>query len=111
MNRKKLYAILWIDDFTSFPLSSDRIQWLEQNAVPLSLGIEMDRRFPAPFTLQLKQLRRDNGRPSHYLFHHYHPARFKAAHRLKSIYDFLRLRRYINLLSTMRRGRLVLRSN
>jgi len=91
-NGKMIYAVLWVDDCGSFPLSKTKAQWYEQNAGPFSLGFEIDQRFPRPFERQLEQLSKDSGPPSHYLSHHYHPLRFQAAPGIKKIYDLLRLR-------------------
>jgi hypothetical protein len=93
---KTLYAVLWVDDYSSFPLPRAKRQWFERNAGPLSLGVEIDQRFPRPFTPQLDQLRKDTGPPSHYLGHHYHPLRFRGHTGIKRIYDLFKLRYFIS---------------
>ncbi len=96
--KKTLYAVTWVDDYGSYPLSKAQVRWFEENAGPLSLGLEMDERFPRPFARQLRQMRGDSGPPSHYFCHHYHPVRFKASRRAKRVYDFLKLRYLISFL-------------
>lgn len=94
-NKKKIFAILWVDDWSSFPLSKENIRWFHQNAGPLSLGIEMDERLPFPFSRQFKELKENNYDSSNdYLSHHYHPVRWKGKRFIKKIYDILQLRRY-----------------
>jgi hypothetical protein len=99
-NKKKIYAILWVDDWSSFPLSKADIQWFHQNAGPLSLGIEMDERLPRPFKEQFRQLRNGNSERSYdYLSHHYHSVRWKGSSFFKKIHDSLRIRKYAYILT------------
>ena len=86
---KRLYAILWIDDVGSMPLSPKDVEWYHQNAGPISLALERDDRFPKSFEKVL-------GSPalslsSDYLSHHYHPIRWKGLSYPKRIYDYLQL--------------------
>lgn len=95
---KKLYAILWVDDWTSFPLSKRDIRWFHKNAGPLSLGLEMDARIPRPFKRQIRLLAEDSDN-SDYPSHHYHCVRWVGLRLIKRMYDCLRLRSYIYALA------------
>jgi hypothetical protein len=92
---KRLYAVLWVDDWSSFPLRKKDIRWFHENAGPLSVGLEMDDRISQPFKKQFRQLRESSSDHStDYLSHHYHATRWIGPSFIKKACDFLRLRWY-----------------
>lgn len=102
--KKKIYAILWVDDWSSFPLSKKDIQWFHKNAGPISLCLEMDDRLPRPFREQLRALSRgSNGHSIDYMAHHYHSVRWAGSGIAKKIHDAMRLRKYAYFLSRLLR--------
>ncbi len=90
---KRLYAVLWIDDWSSFPLPERDIRWFHENAGSLSLGLEMDERLSRPFKKQFKQIKESGSNyTTDFLSHHFHSVRWAGPRLIKKIYDFLHLR-------------------
>jgi len=88
MDKKKLYAVLWVDDYGSLKLRKKDVEWYHKNAGPISYALECDDQFPWSFDMILNS----KGEFSYdYLAHHYHPIKWKGARIPKKIYDSLRL--------------------
>jgi len=95
---KKIYAVLWVDDAGSAPLTERFIKWYHENAGPISFGIEIDDRYPWSFD---KLLRATFVDPTFdHLSHHHHPICWKGKSLIKWIYDSTEL--YWNLYTFFR---------
>ncbi|MEW6033645.1 MAG: hypothetical protein AB1603_02185 [Chloroflexota bacterium] len=86
---KRLYAVLWVDDCGSMPLSRKDVDWYHRNAGPISLALENDDRFPWSFRRMLGPGAPDLS--TDYLSHHYHAVRWKGLSLPKKLYDLLHL--------------------
>lgn len=99
---KRIYAILWVDDAGSMPLSRKDMNWYHRNAGPVSFAWEKDERFPWS---SLRILEKGGANLSHdYLSHHLHPVVWADSSLLKKIYDQLRLPWTMNFLIRLLRG-------
>jgi hypothetical protein len=88
MDKKKLYAVLWIDDFGSLKLRKGDIEWYHENAGPISYALEWDDQYP--WSLD-DVLNKKADFSDDYLAYHYHPIMWKGSGFPKRIYDRLKL--------------------
>jgi len=88
--KKRLYAVLWVDDYGCLKLRKKDIEWYHKNAGPISFALEWDDRCPWSFDLVFKS---NSGEDFSYdyLSYHFHPIKYKGAKLPKKIYDSLRL--------------------
>lgn len=97
MDKKKLYAVLWIDDYGSLKLKKKDVEWFHKNAGPISYAFEHDDQFPWSFDI-LQNSKKDFSYDC--LAYHYHPIKWIGANIPKKIYDSLKL--YLIVFSFMR---------
>lgn len=88
MCKKKLYAVLWIDDYGSLKLRKKDVEWYHKNAGPISYALECDDQYPWSFKMILNSKEEFS---YDYIAYHYHPIRWKGARIPKKIYDSLKL--------------------
>ena len=90
MHKRKLHAILWVDDYGSLKLRKKDVEWYHKNAGPISYALECDDQYPWSFDKILKPDYKDEFSYD-YLAYHHHPVKWKGARILKKIYDSLKL--------------------
>jgi hypothetical protein len=95
MRKKKLYAILWVDDYGSLKLNKKDIKWYHENAGPISFALEYDDRFPKAFDIVLSSKSGEDFSYD-YLAYHFHPIRYTGLKTPKKIYDLLNLYYHIH---------------
>jgi hypothetical protein len=90
MDKKKVYAVLWVDDYGALKLRKRDVDWYHRNAGPISYAVECDDRFPWGFSVAFSSLSRALA-AGDYFSHHVHPLRYTGAKAPKRVYDLLRL--------------------
>lgn len=100
-DKKRLYAVLWIDDYGALKLRKKDVEWYHKNAGPISYAFECDDQYPWAYDMILNS---KEGFSYDYLAHHYHPIRWKGARIPKKIYDSFKL--YLVVYSILRTFRI-----